>query len=171
MEKAARGSLRITFAIRRRNRKAPRFFLRRAWREFSKWGVCCCVDDRAFPEDHLRMSDWIEHLQRHAEAAGAELVLDTLRAGDLLQVETMHTLYSLRMLGSREAELKTDRADRPAGRVWINGCTFGGSTSIKPGHLFCDGNLEFRFREGRMVHTTTAIREIRVVRRAVWAEE
>ncbi len=108
--------------------------------------------------------DWLDFLQARGEAAGAELALEDLREGDLVQVRTRHTVYSLRMREGREADLHTGRGDRPAGRVRINGCTFGASSTIKPGHLFCGGNLEFQFDGGRMVHLTTEIVELRWVR-------
>jgi hypothetical protein len=47
------------------------------------------------------------------------------------------------------------------------GCTFGRSSSIKPDHLFCGGNLElgYRLKGAAMTHRTTAIKEIHLRRR------
>jgi hypothetical protein len=66
------------------------------------------------------------------------------------------------MIGSRDADLTSSRFDRPHARVKIAGCTFGNSSSIKPDHLFCGGNLEFTYElDGQpMVHKTTAIKAI-----------
>ena len=82
------------------------------------------------------------------------------RTGDLLRVGTRNTIYTLRLLDDRSADLQTDRPDRPAGRVKIMGCTFGLSTTISPDHLFCGGSLEFTFQADghRMTHTTSAIK-------------
>jgi len=111
------------------------------------------------------MTDWLKHLQDHAQNAGEELDIDALQPGDLLQVITLHTTYAFKIVEAREAELLTDRPDRPSGPVRINGCTFGQSTTIKPGHLFCGGNLEFQFENRERIQTTTAIKEIRLARR------
>ena len=42
------------------------------------------------------------------------------------------TAYTFAMLGRDDAMLTTNRPDRPTGKVRINGCTFGASSSIKP---------------------------------------
>jgi hypothetical protein len=107
-------------------------------------------------------ADWLQFLRSHD--AGEELDLESLHRGDLLVVETGHTRYNLRILQGREAELRTNREDRPSGRVIIQGCTFGDSSSIKPNALFCGGNLEFTYEQGRMVHKTSMIRIIRTAR-------
>lgn len=112
------------------------------------------------------MTDWLDHLKNHAQSAGEELDLEALQPGDLLQVITLHTTYAFKILQGRDAELATDRPDRPSGPVRIQGCTFGASTTIKPGHLFCGGNLEFQYQNGERIQTTTAIKEIRLVRKA-----
>ncbi len=109
--------------------------------------------------------DWESFLRRHAQTVGAELELDGLRPGDLLVVTTQNTTYQLKIIEGREAELSTRRSDRPGGKVRIHGCTFGQSSSIKPGHLFCGGSLEIAFDSGQTVHNTTSIKEIHVVRR------
>lgn len=113
--------------------------------------------------------DWLSRLKQHAESDHAELDLAVLTPGDLVRVETKNTLYTLKLIDAdRFAELTTDRADRPAGRVKIMGCTFGLSSTISPDRLFCGGNLELNFlQEGvRMTHTTSSIRAIQCVRRA-----
>jgi hypothetical protein len=109
--------------------------------------------------------DWLTVLRKHVEDGGAEFDLGQLQAGDLLRVVTGHTTYDFVIKEGRDAELETDRPDRPAGPVRIMGCTFGMSSSIKPDHLFCGGNLEFTFEGGAMTHLTTAIREIDWLRR------
>lgn len=111
-----------------------------------------------------RATDWERFLRQHN--AGAEVRLDELRAGDVLLVETDGSRYTLRMHDTRTADLTTDRKDRPSGRVVVQGCTFGCSSSIKPDALFCGGNLEFTFDAGRMVHRTSRIRSLATVRAA-----
>ena len=112
------------------------------------------------------MKDWLEHLREHAQIAGTELELDSLQPGDLVQIVTLNTVYSFKMTRGREAELTPSRPDRPSGGISIRGCTFGRSFSIKPNSLFCGGNLEFQFDNGRQIQTTSAIQEIRLVRRS-----
>ena len=109
--------------------------------------------------------DWLSHLQQHASDEHAELDLNDLKAGDLLRIGTRNTIYTLRVLDDRCADLQTNRPNRPAGRIKIMGCTFGLSSTISPDKLFCGGNLEFTFQaEGhRMTHTTSAIRRIELV--------
>jgi len=112
-----------------------------------------------------KSTDWLEHIRQHAEENCSEIDLKALQPGDLLRVVTSHTCYDLHILENRAAILKTNRPDRPEGRVSIMGCTFGCSSSIKPDHLFCGGNLEFTFQDGYMTHLTTTIRELYWVRR------
>ena len=111
------------------------------------------------------MNDWFSILKQNIEEGEAEFDLRQLEPGDLLRVVTRHTRYDLISISGRDAELATDHPDRPSGKVKIMGCTFGRSSSIKPDHLFCGGNLELTFDEGRMTHLTTAIREIHWLRR------
>jgi hypothetical protein len=110
--------------------------------------------------------DWLTHLQQHVADDHAELDLAELRVGDLLRVGTRNTIYTLRLLDDRSADLETDRPDRPAGRVKIMGCTFGLSTTISPDHLFCGGSLEFTFQADghRMTHTTSPIKRLQWIR-------
>jgi hypothetical protein len=109
--------------------------------------------------------DWRSVLQAHVEGDGQRFDLNTVLPGDVLRVVTRHTVYVFAMTGKREGELRTDRADRPAGSVQIVGCTFGLSSTISPDLLFCGGNLEFRHDAGTLTCTTTAIRAIQHVRR------
>lgn len=107
--------------------------------------------------------DWEEFIRRHQTLGMVELELSTLQPDDTLIVVTSHTAYSLRMLGHDEAMLTTNRPDRPSGKVRINGCTFGASSSIKPNHIFCGGSLEFTHNNGREISTTTEIRALQLV--------
>lgn len=114
--------------------------------------------------------DWLRFLHDHTTSVGDELDLTQLHRGDLLVVVTEKSRYALRMTDGKHCEMETDRPDRPRGPARINGCTFGMSSSIKPDHLFCGGNLELSLDEGRMVHTTTAIRELHLRRSESWGE-
>lgn len=111
--------------------------------------------------------DWLCRVEQHAASDHAELDLTGLGPGDLLRVGTKNTVYLLRLVDDdRFAEMTTDRADRPAGRVKIMGCTFGLSSTISPDRLFCGGSLEVNLMQDgvRMTHTTSAIRTIQWVR-------
>ena len=107
------------------------------------------------------MTDLIGYLKAAAKF-GDELDLRQLAAGDELKVITRHTEYLFKMMENRFASVSSARCDRPAGRVRLVGCTLGNSSSIKPDHLFCGGNLEFTYHlDGRsMTHKTTAIQAI-----------
>ncbi len=107
--------------------------------------------------------DWEAFIRRHQAAGIVEIDLTTLRPGDTLVVVTTHTAYTLRMLENFEALLTTNRPDRPCGRVRINGCTFGTSSTIKLEHLFCGGNLEFVHGDGHQISTTTEIKALQLV--------
>ena len=108
------------------------------------------------------MTDLIAYLKASADKVGDQLDLSEVRPGDGLKIVTQHTDYVFTMLNEREADLACSRFDRPHARVKIMGCTFGDSSSIKPDHLFCGGNLEFTYElDGQpMVHKTTAIKAI-----------
>jgi hypothetical protein len=108
------------------------------------------------------MTDLIGYLKSAAAKLGDELDLGQLEAGDELKVITSHTEYLFKIMENRFANLSSARRDRPAGRVRLMGCTLGNSSSIKPDHLFCGGNLEFTYQlDGRsMTHKTTAIKAI-----------
>jgi hypothetical protein len=106
--------------------------------------------------------DWEAFLRRHEAAGIPQIELSSLKPGDRLLVLTERTAYTLVMHENGEADLTTNRADRPSGRVLIHGCTFGASSSIKPDHIFCGGNLEFSHGEKGKVTTTTEIRALQV---------
>ena len=112
------------------------------------------------------MNDWLRYLKSKAGTLGHELDLSELRPGDVLKVVTRHADYVLTMAKGRNADLSCSQPNRPAGPVKILGCTFGQSSSIKPDHLFCGGNLELSYRvEGAaMTHRTTTIKEIQLRR-------
>ena len=106
--------------------------------------------------------DWEAFLRRHVGAGVAEIELAGVRPADRLLVLTEHTAYLLVIRPDGDADLTTNRKDRPSGRVRIHGCTFGASSSIKPNHLFCGGNLEFRHGDQREIYTTTRIRALQL---------
>lgn len=111
-------------------------------------------------------TDWERFLRDHSALGLPEVDLDSLRAGDRLVVETLHTRYGFEWQADGTVRLATNRSDRPAGVVRIQGCTFGQSSTIRPGALFCGGNLEFLSADGQMRHTTTAIRSLVLLRRS-----
>lgn len=104
-------------------------------------------------------------LKHHLDEPPPEIDLRELLPGDRLRIITLNTTYDLLITEGRTAHLQTERDDRPSGPVRINGCTFGLSSTIKPDALFSGGSLEFTFDDGRMRHTTTAIREMHWLRR------
>ena len=108
------------------------------------------------------MTDFIAYLKSAADKFGDELDLNQLAAGDELKIVTRHTEYLFKMMENGCANLRSARCDRPTGRVRLMGCTLRNSSSIKPDHLFCGGNLEFIYKlDGRsMTHKTTAIQAI-----------
>jgi hypothetical protein len=109
-------------------------------------------------------SDWERFLRAHQALGLPEVDLGQIRPGDRLLVETLHTRYGFEWRDG-EVVLATNRTDRPSGAVQIQGCAFGQSSTIKPGALFCGGNLEYLSDEGRMRHRTTAIRSLVLFRR------
>jgi len=113
------------------------------------------------------VDDWLHYIKSSEGKLGAELELAELKPGDVLKIVTLHSQYQLTIVRGREAMLDCSQPGRPAGRVRIMGCTFGRSSSIKPDHLFCGGNLELSYRlDGAgMTHRTTAIKEIHWQRR------
>lgn len=106
--------------------------------------------------------DWEAFLRAHEAAGIPEIELNSLKLGDTLLVLTERTAYSLVMTGPSEANLSSNRANRPSGKVSIRGCTFGASSSVRPNHVFCGGNLEFSQGDPPVITTTTAIRAIRL---------
>lgn len=121
-------------------------------------------DDAAAPGP--RAPDWLGVVEAAVAGSDDEFDLSCLAAGDWLRVTTRHTVYTFHIVDPvrRDAIVATDRPDRPAGPARIMGCTFGLSSTIKPDHLFCGGNLEFTHRAGEWVHTTTAILKVEWLR-------
>jgi len=111
-------------------------------------------------------SDWEKFLREHSALGLPEIDLTSVLPGNRLVVETLHTRYGFEWKDQGEVVLTTNRSDRPHGAVRIQGCTFGQSSSIKPGILFCGGNLEYTSDGGKMRHTTTAIRSLLLLRRS-----
>lgn len=109
--------------------------------------------------------DWERFVRAHSALGLPEVELSGLRPGDRLLVETLHTRYGFEWREGGEVVLATNRPDRPKGAVRIQGCAFGQSSTIKPGALFCGGNLEYVSNDGRMRHRTTAIRFLVLLRR------
>lgn len=116
--------------------------------------------------DRPRSPDIVAFLQTAEKWIGDELDLGELRAGDRLLVRTRNTHYLFSMTGGHRAELTCDRADRPNGPVQIQGCVFGQSRMIKPGHLFCGGALEIRLDREHRTFVTTPIEAIQLVKSA-----
>ena len=113
------------------------------------------------------MDDWLRYIKSKEGKLGDELDLTQLKPGDILKVITRNSEYLLTLREGRDADLVCKKLGRPSGRVRILGCTFGRSSSIKPDHLFCGGNLELSYRadDAPMTHRTTAIKEIQLRRR------
>jgi hypothetical protein len=113
------------------------------------------------------MTDWLRYVKSTKGKLGDELDLSELKPGDLLKVITRNSEYLLTIEKNRDAILTCKQPGRPEGRVRIMGCTFGRSSSIKPDHLFCGGNLElsYQLKGASMVHRTTAIKEIHLRRK------
>ena len=112
------------------------------------------------------MQDWIRFVKSKNAKLGSELDLSLLEPGDVLKVLTRNSEYILKIAKAGEADLSCRQPGRPSGRVRILGCTFGRSSSIKPDHLFCGGNLELSYRVdgAAMTHRTTTIKEIQLRR-------
>ena len=113
--------------------------------------------------DRLAIPDIVAFLQAAEKWIGDELSLDQLQAGDRLLVRTRNTHYLFLMTGLHTARLTTNRRDRPHGMVRIQGCVFGRSRMIKPGHLFCGGGLEFTLDRDHRTFTTTPIKAIQLI--------
>ncbi|HEY5078717.1 MAG TPA: hypothetical protein VII43_02675 [Opitutaceae bacterium] len=110
--------------------------------------------------------DFVEFVKAAGKWTGDELDLGSLQDGDRLLIRTKNTSYLFAMTGPHAAMLKPNRADRPSGPVRIQGCIYGQSKMIKPGHLFCGGGLEIRFDEDKNTVITTAIEAIQLLRRS-----
>jgi len=107
--------------------------------------------------------DWEAFLRAAVHSSLPEVNLAELKPGDRLSVFTAKTCYILEITASPQAELSTNRPDRPCGPVQLNGCTYGASATIKPDRLFCGGNLEFVVRSDRAHFTTTTILALQLV--------
>jgi hypothetical protein len=114
------------------------------------------------PQIDELVDDWLRYIKSKEGKLGDEFDLSQLVAGDVLKVITANSEYSFTIVKGREAILTCPQRGRPEGKVQIMGCTFGRSSSIKPDHLFCGGNLELSYRHNdvAMTHRTSAIREI-----------
>ena len=104
---------------------------------------------------------WESILRDFVESAPPVLALSALRPGDRLEVQTRHTCYRFVWEGDDWAQLSTDRPDRPAGRVRVQGCAFGAGSTIAPDRLFTGGSLEFVSGGGMWTHRTTPIVALR----------
>jgi hypothetical protein len=110
-------------------------------------------------------SDWEKFLRERRAHDVAEVDLTTLAPGDRLVVDTRNTRYELQWGDGDTVVLSTNRADRAGGNVRVQGCAFGRSSTIKPGVLFCGGNLEYVSADGRTRNRTTSIRALALLRR------
>ena len=108
--------------------------------------------------------DIVAFLRAVGKWIGNELELSQLAAGDRLLVRTRNTHYLFLMRGTQNAHLTTDRPDRPSGPVQIQGCVFGQSHMIKPGHLFCGGGLEILLEARGEIFITTPIEVIQLIK-------
>lgn len=107
--------------------------------------------------------DWEAFLRAAERSSLSEVNLAERKRGDRLTVLTAHTCYIFQFTAPSQAELSTNRPDRPAGPVQLNGCTFGASATIKPDRVFCGGNLEFTLENGHTLFTTTQIRALQLL--------
>lgn len=114
----------------------------------------------------VKAPDWLKAVDAANAATGDQFDLRQLEASDHLRVTSSHTVYTFRIVDPvmRDVVVESNREDRPSGPARIMGCTFGLSSSIKPDHLFCGGNLEFTHQNGERIHTTTAIRKVEWLR-------
>jgi hypothetical protein len=110
--------------------------------------------------------DFVEFLKSAGKWTGDELDLEGLQEGDRLLVRTKNTGYLFAITGPNSAVLTPSRPDRPSGPVRIQGCIYGQSKMIKPGHLFCGGGLEILYDDGKNTVITTAIEAIQLLRRS-----
>ncbi len=115
--------------------------------------------------------DYLQVLSDSCNTSGDEFDLTQLQAGDRLRIATNKTTYVFLILDPvmRDAVVESDRTDRPCGPCRIMGCTIGLSSSIKPNHLFCGGNLLFTHSGGERSHTTTTIQSIVWLRQPIGA--
>ncbi len=106
--------------------------------------------------------DWEAFIRGREGAEVPEIDLTTVKRGDCVIVITQGTAYMLTIEEGRTAALATNRSDRPAGSVTVQGCAFGGSSSIRPDRLFCGGNLEFIQGDPPTTYRTSAIRALQL---------
>lgn len=124
------------------------------------------MKDEGIASDGKSPRDWLEFLSGQTGKGMPEIDLRHLAEGDVLMVHTVNSRYAFLWHKDGSAEVASNRGKkRPSGQVRVNGCTFGKSSSIKPGVLFCGGNLEYVSRGGSMTHTTTTIRSLELLRR------
>lgn len=123
-------------------------------------------DESLLPQGLVRGPDYLKVLDAVNAAAGDGFDLTQIQAGDRIRVVTNKTIYTFRIVDPimRDAVVESNRPERSYGPCRIMGCTIGLSSSIKPNHLFCGGNLEFTHTSGERTHTTTAIRAIEWLR-------
>jgi hypothetical protein len=114
-------------------------------------------------EPESQAPDIIAFLQATEKWIGDELDLGRIQPGDRLLVRTRNTNYLFQMTGTHTGILSTDRPGRQGGPVQINGCVFGRSSMIKPGHLFCGGGLEIAYQNSPRRFTTTPIEAIQLI--------
>ena len=111
-------------------------------------------------------ADIVAFLQAAEKWVGDELDLGQVQADDRVLVRTHNTSYLLHMTGPHTARRVTDRPDRPDGAVRVEGCAFGRSHMIKPRHLFCGGNMEFKVEQSQQVYITSPIEALQWISRS-----
>lgn len=111
--------------------------------------------------------DWLAYLRN--TDFGDKIDLRDLKAGDIILVATEHSNYRMQVTDAKDlrVHLRSDRPDRPKREMRLMGCTLGASSTISPDHLFCGGNLELNWLEGRQLHTfaTTTITKLALVKK------
>ena len=111
--------------------------------------------------------NWDKFLaERQAQGAPA-IDLKTLQVGDRVVVETKNTRYEFLWRDDGSAELSTNRADRDPGVVLLQGCGFGRMGPVKPGVLFCGGNLEYHSLDGNLRFRTSTVKALAMIGRSV----
>ena len=116
--------------------------------------------------EQLGAKDIVAFLETAEKWIGDELDLEKVQVDDRVLVRTQNTNYLLHMTGPHTARLVTDRKDRPDGVVRVEGCAFGRSHMIKPRHLFCGGNMEFKVEQNQQTYTTSPIEALQWISRS-----
>ncbi len=111
-------------------------------------------------------SEWDKFLSEHGASDTPAVDLSRLKVGDRLAVDTKNTRYELVWLADGSVYLSTNRADRPSGQVQVLGCAMGRVGPVKPGVLFCGGNLEYLSAESDLRFRTTTIRALAMLNRS-----